>query len=76
MGYLERYFDQPTRNVLAEIKYLLRVLQAQKFSKQHLRLLLTLEAILEKGNLEESCRTRLLQSLQPDTETRQPNQYT
>jgi hypothetical protein len=66
MSTFESYLDQPSCQGLAQIKSLLHLLQAQGVAEQQLRLLLTLEAILEEGSGEESLRIRLLQGLQAD----------
>jgi hypothetical protein len=69
MNYYKQYFDQPTINILAQIKFLLRILQSQGFDRRNLTFLLTMETILEKGDTKEPLRTKLLPLLQTNTET-------
>ena len=73
-NYYRQYFDQPTINVLAQIKFLLRIIQSQNFTeRRNLSFLLTMESILEKGDLQESLRSKLLPLLQSDEPEREQN---
>jgi hypothetical protein len=65
--HYRKQFDQPTGPILDQLKFILRIWQSQGHSKQVLPFLLMLESILEKGDREESLRTKLLRLLQTET---------
>jgi hypothetical protein len=67
-NYYRKQFDQPSGPILDQLKFILRIWQSQGHSKQVLPFLLMLESILEKGDREESIRTKLLHLLQPEAE--------